>query len=150
MNGAELRLERTFSAPREAVFEAWTSPEVMRRWWAAEHDWGTPRAEVDLREGGRILVSMAEPGGDPVHTFVGEYLEVSPPERLAFTVEWQGPDGDGTVSTVTVEFREQGNSTTVVLTHSGLPSEESRVDHEDGWSKCLDNLETRVLSVGAA
>ena len=150
MSAPQLRLERTFNAPREEVFEAWTSPEVMRRWWAAEHDWGTPRAEVDLREGGRILVSMAEAGGEPVHTFSGEYLEVRPPEHLSFTVEWQGPDGDGTVSTVTVEFSEAPDGTTVVLTHSGLPSEESRLEHEDGWSKCFDNLESRVLSAEVA
>jgi uncharacterized protein YndB with AHSA1/START domain len=150
MSAPQLRVERTFNAPREDVFEAWTSPEVMRRWWAAEHDWGTTRAEVDLREGGRIVVSMAEAGGEPVHTFSGEYLEVRPPERLSFTVEWQGRDGDGTVSTVTVEFSEAADGTTVVLTHSGLASEESRLEHEDGWSKCLDNLDSRVLSAGAA
>jgi uncharacterized protein YndB with AHSA1/START domain len=142
---SELRVERTFDAPREAVFEAWTSPEVMRRWWAAEHDWSTPRAEVDLRPDWRIRLSMAESRGEPVHTFSGEYLEVSPPERVVFTVEWEGGEADGTVSTVTVEFHEDGERTTVVLTQRGLASEESREAHQDGWNKCLDNLETRVL-----
>jgi len=142
---SELRVERTFDAPREAVFDAWTSPEVMRRWWAAEHDWSTSRAEVDLRPGGRIRLTMAESGGEPVHTFSGEYLEVSPPERVAFTVEWEGGEADGTVSTVTVEFHEDGERTTVVLIQRGLASEESREAHEDGWNKCFDNLETRVL-----
>jgi uncharacterized protein YndB with AHSA1/START domain len=146
MSTAELRVERTFDASREAVFEAWTSPEVMRRWFAAEHDWATPRAEVDLRTGGRVTVSMSEAGGEPVHTFRGEYLEVTPPERLVFTVEWQGEDADGVVGTVTVEFREVGDRTTVVLTHTGLASEQSRHDHEDGWTNCLDNLEARVIS----
>jgi uncharacterized protein YndB with AHSA1/START domain len=146
VNVSELRVERTFDAPRDAVFEAWTSPEVMRRWWAAEHDWTTPRAEVDLRPGGRIRVSMAEPGGEPVHSFSGEYLEVSPPERIVFTVEWQGGQADGAVSTVTVEFLEQGDRTTVVLTQRGLATEESREEHADGWNKCFDNLESRVLS----
>jgi uncharacterized protein YndB with AHSA1/START domain len=145
MNDTELRLERTFDAPREAVFDAWTSPEVMRRWWAAEHDWSTPVAEVDLRPGGRIRVGMAEPDGEPVHTFSGEYLEVRRPERLVFTVEWEGPDAGGPVSTVTVEFREKGEGTTVTLVESGLRAE-SLADHEDGWTKCLDNLETRVFS----
>jgi uncharacterized protein YndB with AHSA1/START domain len=142
---SELRVERTFDAPREAVFEAWTSPEVMRRWWAAEHDWSTPRAEVDLRPGGRIRLSMAKSGGQPVHTFSGVYLEVSPPERIVFTVDWEGGEADGTVSTVTVEFHEDGARTTVVLIQRGLAAEESREAHEDGWNKCFDNLETRVL-----
>jgi uncharacterized protein YndB with AHSA1/START domain len=148
MKANELRVQRTFDAPREDVFEAWTSPEVMRRWLAAEHDWGTPYAEVDLRPGGTVTVSMAEAGGEPVHTFRGEYLEVTPPERIVFTVEWQGDDADGVVSTVTVEFQEDSGGTTVVLTHTGLASEQSRDDHEDGWTKCLENLETRVLSRG--
>jgi uncharacterized protein YndB with AHSA1/START domain len=146
MNAAELRLERTFDAPREAVFEAWTSPEVMRRWWAAGPDWDTPIAEVDLRPGGRIRVSMSEPGGGAVYTFSGEYLEVSPPERLVFSSAWEGPDSSRRTTTVTVEFREDGDRTTVILTHAGLPSEESRESHAGGWNACLDNLERRVLS----
>jgi uncharacterized protein YndB with AHSA1/START domain len=148
VNATELRVERTFDAPREAVFDAWTSPEVMRRWWAAEHDWTTPRAEVGLRPGGRIRLSMAESGGEPVHTFSGKYQEVRPPERIVFTVDWEGGQGDGAVSTVTVEFHELGDRTRVVLTQRGLATEESREEHEDGWIKCFDNLETRVLSTG--
>ncbi len=147
MNDLKLRLERTFGAPREAVFEAWTSPEVMRRWWTPGEDWGTPRAEVDLRPGGRILVTMAEPGGHPTHTFTGEYLEVRPPERLVFTCEWQQPDAEDMVSTVTVEFRDEGDETTTVLfAHEGFPTEESRDDHEDGWRRCLENLEAKLFS----
>ena len=149
MSELKLTVERTFDFPREDVFEAWTSPEVMRRWFAAEHDWTTPVAEVDLRPGGRVRVSMAEAGGEPVHTFEGTYLEVTPPERIVFTVEWQGEDADGMTSAVAVEFREHDGRTTVVLTHTGLASEESRDDHEDGWTKCLENLETRVLSADA-
>jgi len=149
VSGFELTLERTFDAPREAVFEAWTNPEVMRRWWAAGTDWGTPTAEVDLRQGGRILVSMAEPGGKPVHTFSGEYLEVSPPERLVFTVDWEGEEGKGAVSRLTVEFHEDGDRTRVVLTNTGLASEEARDSHEHGWRECLDNLDRRVFPASA-
>jgi uncharacterized protein YndB with AHSA1/START domain len=142
----ELRLERTFDAPREAVFDAFTSPEVMRRWWSAGPDWETPVAEVDLRPGGRIRVSMSEPNGSR-YTFSGEYLEVSAPERLVFTSAWERPGSEPAATTVTVEFHEEGGRTTVVLTHAGLPSEESRDSHEGGWRACLDNLQNRVLSV---
>jgi uncharacterized protein YndB with AHSA1/START domain len=146
MRRHELRLERTFDAPREAVFEAWTSPEVMRRWWAAGPDWETPLAEVDLRPGGRIRVSMAEPGGR-TYTFAGEFLEISRPERLVYTAAWEGPREGAAASIVTVEFRDDGGRTTVVLTHRGLRSEESRDGHADGWSACLDNLAVRVFPV---
>ena len=56
-----LRIERTFQAPAEAVFDAWTSEEVLRRWWHAEHDWETTEAEVDLRVGGVVRVVMRDP-----------------------------------------------------------------------------------------
>jgi uncharacterized protein YndB with AHSA1/START domain len=150
MSDFRLQVRRTFDSSREDVFDAWTSPEVMRRWIAAGRDWTTPTAEVDLRPGGRIRVSMAETGGEPVHTFEGTYLEVTPPERIVFTVDWQGDEADGVTSTVTVEFHEDGGRTTVVLTHTGLPSAQARDEHEDGWTKCLENLEARVLATGAA
>ena len=54
-------MERTFEAPAQAVFDAWTSEEVMRRWWHAEHDWETTVAEVDLRVGGEVRVVMRNP-----------------------------------------------------------------------------------------
>ena len=53
-----LELSHRFAAPREKVFEAWTDPEVLRRWWAAAPTWDTPLAEVDLREGGSYRLSM--------------------------------------------------------------------------------------------
>jgi len=144
----ELRVERTFDAPAEDVFDAWTNPEVMRRWLSAGQDWTTPVAEVDLRPGGRIRVSMAQPGGEPVNTFEGTYLEVQRPDHLAFAFDWLGDDATGVTSTVTVEFHERDGRTTVVLTHAGLQTKLSRDNHEDGWRACLENLETRVFSTG--
>jgi uncharacterized protein YndB with AHSA1/START domain len=54
-----LRIERTYQAPAESVFDAWTSEKVMRRWWHAEHAWETSEAEVDLRLGGAVRVGHA-------------------------------------------------------------------------------------------
>ena len=61
---ATLEMERTFAAPAQAVFDAWTSEEVMRRWWHAGHDWQTPEATVDLRVGGEVRVVMRNPHTD--------------------------------------------------------------------------------------
>ena len=59
-----LRMARTYRAPAQAVFDAWTSEEVIRRWWHAEHDWETSEAEVDLRVGGAVRVVMRNPHDD--------------------------------------------------------------------------------------
>jgi uncharacterized protein YndB with AHSA1/START domain len=144
-----LRLARRFAAPRERVFDAWTNPDVLRRWWAAQPDWDTPVAEVDLREGGGYRLSMRDTGTGQVHTLVGEYTEVRPPERLAYTWTWESNEEamSGSAGTlVVVDFNDDGDATEVVVTHSGFATPELRDMHEHGWNGCLDNLERRVLS----
>jgi uncharacterized protein YndB with AHSA1/START domain len=138
----DLRLERTFDAPRERVFDAWTNPEVLRRWWAAGPDYEGVAAEVDLRVGGSLRLTMRAPDGQ-THTGGGEYLEIDEPNRLVYSWRWE--DGEGTVSNVAVDFIEADRGTTVVLNHTGLPTENSRDQHVHGWKECLDNLGRRVL-----
>ena len=58
--GATVRIERTFDAPVQKVFAAWTSEQVLQRWWHAMHDWETPSAELDLRVGGTIRIAMRD------------------------------------------------------------------------------------------
>ena len=144
-----LKLEHRFAAPREQVFEAWTSPEVLKRWWRAGETWDTPLAEVDAREGGSYRLSMRTDQGE-VHTVGGEYKEVSPPERLAFTWAWEeGPEpamAGSQHTLVVVEFLEDGDGTLVRLTHSGFASEEVKGMHADGWEGVLAKLEHNVFS----
>jgi uncharacterized protein YndB with AHSA1/START domain len=134
----ELRMERRFSAAPDAVFDAWTNPEVLQRWWAAGPGWETPVAEVDLRPGGRYRLTMRDPQAGAEHTVGGEYLEVQRPDRLSYTWAWE-PAAES--SRVTVDFLGDGDGTRVELTHSDLPSDESRAQHEHGWNACFDNLE---------
>ncbi len=149
---AAFRLERTFAASPEEVFDAWTNPQVLERWWAARPTWSSPGCEVDLRVGGRYRLSMHDDETDQVHAVRGEYREVTPPSRLVYTWCWEGEDGPhpGHVSLVTVEFRAEGAQTTVVLEHSGLASEESRTGHGAGWRGSLENLERRIFNGGGA
>jgi uncharacterized protein YndB with AHSA1/START domain len=145
-NSTDLRLERTFDASAEEVFDAWTNPEVLRRWWAADPTWVTPVTEVDLRVGGHYRLSMEDPATGTTHTVGGEYQEVRRPQRLVYSWRWEhgGEERDDT-STVTVEFLGQGERTTVVLEHTNLSSAESRDGHERGWIACLDNLRARAV-----
>ncbi|MFL5923267.1 MAG: SRPBCC domain-containing protein [Gaiellaceae bacterium] len=143
-----LELEHGFAAPRERVFDAWTNAEVLRRWWRAGEGWETPLAEVDPREGGGYRLSMKTDEGE-VHTVFGEYREVSPPERLAFTWTWEegpGPAMTGSAGTlVVVEFHEDGDGTLVKLTHSGFADEEIKGMHLHGWQGVLASLERNVF-----
>ena len=102
----ELRLERTFAAAPERVFDAWTNPEVLRRWWAAAVDGDTPRADVDLRVGGSYRLTMHDPGNDTEFTVMGEFTAIDPPDRIAYTWSWEGAPPADTL--VTVEFRRRG------------------------------------------
>lgn len=146
-DATSLRLERTFEAPAEDVFDAWTSPEVLRRWWGANPAWRTPIAEVDLRVGGRYRLSMEDPATGTVHTVSGEYSEVRRPQRLVYSWFWEEDGGQAAhVSTVTVQFNGEGERTTVVLEHSNLASPESRDQHKGGWNACLENLQAQVFA----
>ena len=143
-----LELSHRYSAPRSDVFDAWTNPQVLKRWWAAAPTWETPLAEIDAREGGSYKLSMRTDAGE-VHTVKGEFTEVRPPERLAYTWSWeQGPDAAmaGSEETlVIVDFLEDGAGTLVKLTHSGFASEEIRGMHAQGWEAVLANLERSVF-----
>jgi uncharacterized protein YndB with AHSA1/START domain len=137
-----LNIERTFQAPVQAVFDAWTSEEVLRRWFHAERAWETPEAAVDLRIGGALRVVMRNPDTGAEYGGGGRYTEIEPPRHLAFTWLW---DGSSTRTLIEVDFEETDGITTVRFTHSGLWDEEAVRSHEDGWCKCFDNLE-RVLA----
>jgi uncharacterized protein YndB with AHSA1/START domain len=133
-----LHMERTYDAPAQAVFEAWTSEEVMRRWWHASHDWETTVAEVDLRVGGTVRVVMRDPHQDVEYGGGGQYTEIDPPNRLAFTWLW---DDATTRHLIEIEFEEADGATLVRFTHSGLWDEEAVRSHREGWTNAFDNLE---------
>jgi uncharacterized protein YndB with AHSA1/START domain len=136
-----LTIERTFNAPAQAVFDAWTSPEVLRRWWHADRAWETPVARVDLRLGGEIYLMMRNPEDGTEYAGRGEFTIIDPPRRLAFTWIW---DSDTSARQfVEVEFIDHGEATTVVLTHSGVPAAEEG-DYRTGWQASFDNLDAAL------
>lgn len=139
MSAKTLLIERTFQAPAERVFDAWTSEEVMRRWFHGEHAWETPVAEVDLRLGGNVRVVMRDPDKGTEHGGGGHYTEIDPPNRLVFTWTWDN-DEESRETLLELDFEEVDGATTVRLTHSNLVDQESVISHEGGWSNALDNL----------
>ena len=136
-----LRIERTFNAPASKVFEAWTSPEVLRRWWHAEHSWETTIAEVEVRVGGAIHLVMRNPADGAEYAGRGEFTILEPPRRLAFTWAWENEPSARQL--VEVELTDHGERTTVVMTHTGLPDDETD-DYRDGWQNSFDNLDVAL------
>ena len=138
---ATLRLNRTFAARRERVFKAWTDQEALRRWFAPSEEYTTRIFEMDLRPGGRYRLEMVSPAGESFR-LQGTYRQVTPPEKLVYTWRWEHrTDPDARETLVTVEFRDRGESTEVVLTHELFPSLEEKDKHTKGWAGCLDRLE---------
>jgi uncharacterized protein YndB with AHSA1/START domain len=137
-----VRIERVFDARAEDVFDAWTSEEVIRRWFRPARGWREPSAEVDLRVGGRIRVVMRNPDGEPVGAG-GEYTLIERPHRLAFT--WTFDDDPSNQQMIELEFTEREGTTTVLFMNSEISGDERRDSQYEGWSTCLDEME-RVLA----
>jgi uncharacterized protein YndB with AHSA1/START domain len=137
-----VRIERTFDAPAEVVFDAWTSPEVIKRWFRPASGWQEPSAEVDLQVGGTVRVVMRDPDGEPVEAW-GEYTLIERPHRLAFT--WTFADDPSNQQMIELEFTERDGVTTVLFVNSDISEERRRDAQYDGWSTCFDEME-RVLA----
>jgi uncharacterized protein YndB with AHSA1/START domain len=133
-----LRIERSFRASAEEVFDAWTSADVMRRWFHCGPDWSTPVAEVDLRVGGAVRIVMRRPDGRQSGAH-GEYTVIDRPHRLVMT--WTFDDAPGNQQLIELAFDEAEGTTTVVLTNRDISTDERRASQDDGWRLCLDELE---------
>jgi len=138
-----VRVERTFEAPVEAVFDAWTNPEVLKRWWKADPAHEVTIAALDVRAGGAYRLEMRVPDPDRDDMVVyGTYREVSRPDRLVYSWAWEGTGPYANhESEVAVTFAEhEPGRTTVTIEHAGLLDEDSRANHARGWNGVLDSF----------
>jgi uncharacterized protein YndB with AHSA1/START domain len=145
----EILITREFAAPRRLVFKAWTTPELVMRWWSG-HRGEMTSAEIDFRVGGRWRYVMIANGGHEV-AFHGEYREIVPDERIVNTEVYEGmPEGEPALNIVT--FTEAGGRTTLEL----LTQVESRdvrdmilaSGMEVGMQEQMDVLEQLAMSMG--
>jgi uncharacterized protein YndB with AHSA1/START domain len=137
-SGRVLRIERSFAAPAEDVFDAWTSPEVMRRWFHCGPDWETPVAEVDLRVGGAVRIVMRRPDGREAGAR-GEYALIDRPHRLVMA--WTFDADPSNRQMLDLTFSESEGVTTVVMVNRDISTDERRKSQDEGWRLCLDELE---------
>lgn len=136
----ELTVTRIIPTSQKEAFEAWLDPKVLPKFMLPGEGMGEPKVEVDARVGGSFLILMK--AGDQELPHRGEYKEIKRYDRLVFT--WLSvftiPD-----STVTLTFEKLGpKETKIVLHHVGFPNEDSRKNHEGGWSRILE-MQSKVL-----
>lgn len=122
-------------APVDKVWKAWTSPEDITKWNYASEDWHSPRAENDLREGGKFSVRMESKDGQHGFDFGGEYDEVKQHESIGYTMD------DG--RKVYITFKNQGPETIVEETFEA-ESENSIELQRTGWQAIMDNFKKYV------
>jgi uncharacterized protein YndB with AHSA1/START domain len=120
----ELVVTRTFNGPAQVVFNAWTKPELLKRWWAPKScGISFVSCEVDARTGGTYRFVFSHPSAPQPMAFFGRYLEVTPPTRLV----WTNDEGEGPGSVTTVTFEEKAGDTLVVM-HDLYPSKQALDD----------------------
>ena len=146
----EMVITRTFDAPARIVFEAWTKPELIMRWWAPE-SFGITflSCETDVRTGGSYRFVFGHAASEQPMAFFGRYIEVTPPSRLVWTNE---EEEDGAVTTVT--FEEKDGKTRVVV-HDLYPSKEAldgaiASESTGAWPEQFEALDDLLATLDAS
>jgi uncharacterized protein YndB with AHSA1/START domain len=146
--GGEILITRIFEAPRQRVFEAWTQPRHLARWFGPR-GYTAPSVEADLRRGGQWRVCIRSPGGTE-YWMHGIYREVVPPERLVFSHTWEeGHGAAGHETLVTLTFEDIDGKTRMTFHKAVLVSVAERLAQHAGWSECLDRLGDYVLNLSS-
>jgi uncharacterized protein YndB with AHSA1/START domain len=143
----QILITREFNAPKHLVYKAWTTPELVRRWWHANRGQMTV-AEIDLRVGGEWRYVMVTPDGFEVG-FHGEYREIVANERLVSTEVYEGaPEGEA-LNTLTLTEVDGRTILTVLVEHTNKEGRDMHINSgmEDGLQDALDNLEQLVVSL---
>jgi uncharacterized protein YndB with AHSA1/START domain len=143
----QILITREFDAPRNLVYKAWTTPELVKRWWHANRGEMTV-AEIDLRVGGTWRYVMIADGGVEVG-FHGEYREIIPNERLVSTEVYEGmPDAEA-LDTMTLTESGGRTTVTILVQHASKEHRDAHIESgmEDGMQDALDLLEQVASSL---
>jgi len=143
----QILITREFDAPKHLVYKAWTTPELVKRWWSGQRGEVT-LAEIDLRVGGMWRYVMVADGGFEV-AFHGEYREIVPNERIVSTEVYEGmPEGEA-LDTLTLT-EEDGRTTLMILVeHASKEHRDAHINSgmEAGMQESFDLLEQVAASL---
>ena len=156
-----IRIEREFDAPRDLVWMAWTTPDLIMRWWGPK-GFTAPYCRISLRVGGSYLYAMRSPEGKDYWS-TGFFHEVVPLERIVATDSFADEKGNVVPATaygmsaafplemlMTVTFEDKGGKTKLTLTHAGLPPGKDLEDAREGWNESLDKFAEVLASLKGA
>jgi uncharacterized protein YndB with AHSA1/START domain len=133
-----LELNCVLGAPRERIFRTLTEPAELAKWWGP-HGFTTPEIDLDLRVGGVYRFAMQPPDGELFH-LIGEFLEIDPPSRLAYTFRWEEPDPDDRTTVVSLSLDDVGYATERSLSQGEFATEARVSLHRSGWTDSLEKL----------
>ena len=143
----QILITREFDAPKHLVYKAWTTPELVKRWWSANRGQVTI-AEIDLRVGGMWRYVMVADGGVEVG-FHGEYREIVPNERIVSTEVYEGmPEGEA-VDTLTFSEADGRTSLAILVQHTSKAHRDAHINSgmEAGMQDAMDLLEQVAISL---
>ena len=146
-NDEQILITREFDAPRRLVYRAWTTPDLVKRWWSGNRG-ETTIAEIDLRVGGSWRCVMVTDDGFEV-AFRGEYREIVPNERIVSTEVYEGmPEGEA-LNTVTFAETDGRTTLTVLVQHASKEARDAHVNSgmEVGMQEGMDLLEQVAISL---
>lgn len=156
-DAGSVKLERTFDAPVDLIWQMWTDPEHFKAWYGPSGA-AIPEAKMDVRVGGSRLVcmEMETPGGTMKMWFAGEYREVVPTTRLVYTESMADengnvvspatmgmPDDHPDTTEIIVELEDVGGRTKMTMTHAGIPADSPGAM---GWNMAFDKLTAYVTT----
>jgi uncharacterized protein YndB with AHSA1/START domain len=143
----QILITREFDAPKHLVYKAWTTPELIKRWWSGDRGEVTS-AEVDLRVGGGWRYIMTANGGFEV-AFHGEYLEIVPNERIVLTEVFEGFPEAGAVDTLTFTEKDGRTTLAILVQHETKEHRDAHINSgmEDGMQESMATLEQVAQSL---
>jgi uncharacterized protein YndB with AHSA1/START domain len=143
----QILITREFDAPRHLVYRAWTTPELVKRWWSGQRG-ETTSVEIDLRVGGTWRYVMVADGGFEV-AFHGEYREIVPNERIISTEVYEGMPDAAALNTLTFTEADGRTTLTILVEHQSREHRDGHINSgmEGGMQEAMDLLEQVAVSL---
>ena len=137
-----LEITRVLPAGGAVVFQAFSAPDELAQWWGPE-GFTVSSIEFNPRVGDSFRIQMQPPDGNPFY-LTGEFREIDPPTRLAYTFVYEEPDPDDVENVVELSLRDLGESTEVAFIQGPFKTEARRELHRNGWTDSFDRLERYI------